>query len=193
MVIACSFPDVDFADETGGAETGTETTTTGDAAVDAPEDVEIVRRDGSTAIEAGRCDGGEANCDCDDDTFLRRGCFPDGGRDANAPNGPGGVAWDCDDFDNFYYPGHGFTDEKPTSSEAGADFNCNGVVEKAFPERGNPANPYNCNGIGLGLCSATQGFLQAVPCGVEQDYFKCTAQVLVCTDDFVEPKTQLCK
>lgn len=138
----------------------------------------VTSRGDASAIDAAACSD---VCDCDSDGYVR-----DGGCDGDAGDAGGKPTGDCDDTDPLRNPRSGYVAVKPTSHTG--DWNCDGVVEKGYPE-GNRA----CTGTPLTGC-AGEGFEKPVACGEEADYFKCGAAGLWCQPNiFIDRRRQACK
>lgn len=192
IVMACSFPDVTFAPESNANETGTDVVTADDAATtDAVEEVILGRDDASAVKDANDCT--DANCDCDDDDFFRPNCTPEGGFPDASRQPDGSFFFDCDDLDPLRNPGQNKSVKVVPVGHAG-DWNCDGLVTKAFKEKGVNGNAYTCSQPLLGQC-AGEGFLSAVPCGTAADFFRCTnAPLIGCNDNqYVREETQACR
>lgn len=191
IVVACTFPEVTFApalSEGGVSETdgGLEDSSLDAGALedgfvfgDGDVGDVVTSRGDASILDAAACIG---VCDCDSDGYVQ-----DGGCDEDAGDGTGKPEGDCDDTDKLRHPESGYVAIKP-SNHAG-DWNCNGIIEKGYPE-GNRS----CSGTPLLGC-AGEGFQGPVACGEEADYFKCGPDgVLGCRPNiFIDRRPQACK
>jgi hypothetical protein len=174
--VACGFPSVTIGPGggDGGVEAGTESGGNGPDGGEGGGQVDadvgdVVVTDSSGEIDANSCD--PADCDCDKDTYLRKGC-------GDAGSDPATV--DCDDFNPLRNPGSGFVGN-PTAKNQ--DWNCDGKVEKAYSEK------FQCDFVVL--CGRQDGFEGPVECGAKADFFRCNSSCQKELDKDIT--TQYCK
>jgi hypothetical protein len=148
-------------------------------ATDAGPLADAVTIDGAR-VDAASCSS--TDCDCDRDGFPRASC-----------NGSGtdAAVVDCDDLDPSRHPGQGFVATAPPSGQTPAgDWNCNGMIEKAYPLG------ITCGNFSGAACATTQGFVGDPGCGVEGDYIECKAGILgigSCVDGTKSKRIQGCR
>lgn len=166
IVIACTFPEASFVSTTneGGPDgTGPDGSST-DTSIDDAGELDAERRqDGESRIDADPT----TCCDCDHDGYEHPG--------ANCDAGPDGSLGDCDDFDKLIHPGpRGFVAEQwptgQTSHTPAGDWDCDGVVEKQYPNVN-----LMCNGC-------NEGYNDDPPCGTTGVYSRCTGALNLCTN-----------
>lgn len=186
---ACTFPDVAFAPPGGAAGEAGSPDGEGGSQSDGPTGSDGGALDGSVIEAATRTDAeakvdasGCVSCDCDDDSFFAR--------DGGCEGGPGTV-YDCDDSDKFIRPNQSFVGDftwPSTVHSVAYDWNCDGIVEKAYP------TGLSCAGTVVTGCTGGQGFMGSGPgCGTSADYFECKSMGTFCGAAKIDTRVQLCR
>jgi hypothetical protein len=184
IVVSCADPyagaDPGVASAEGGGDGAGEAEVDGSGmppAMDAGPLADVVTIDGAR-VDAASC--ASTDCDCDHDGFPRASC---GGSGTDA------AVVDCDDLDPSRHPGQDFVASVPPPGQTPpGDWNCDGVVEKAF------SAGITCTTTGSGVCATTQGFAGDPRCGVEDDFVTCkTVAIVECAEATRIKRTQGCR